>query len=310
MMSQAKTAAPAITTPRLNYRLRGQIVAYLFMLPALLIFALLRWYPTIITIVNSFQSVKLVGDSTWVGLRNYTRMLADPIFATAWGNVAAFAVLSILIGFMVPVILALMLHETHGFVAALVRGLVYVPTLIPIAIALLVWRQIYAPDGGMLNSFLGLAGIPAQLWLQNPALVKPAIIVIATWLGAGTTILIYVSVLQEIPVEIYEAAELDGFSIWDRIWYIALPLMRTRMQMMLVLQVIVVAQMFNEPYILTSGGPANSTVTPVLMIFRTAFDRSDFGLASAWSVSMLAILSAFSILYVVLTMRRGASAGR
>lgn len=259
----------------------------------------------ILTVVNSFQRVKLTGGSTWIGFNNYIRMFHDPNFVTAWQNVAGFVILSILIGFMVPVIFSLMLNETRGLMAAIVRSLVYVPTLIPIAIALLVWRHIYYPEaGGILNTILGLIGIPPQMWLQNPLLVKPALIVIATWLGAGSTILIYVAALQEIPTEVYEAAELDGFSIWHRIWYIALPLISSRMQIMLVLQVIFVSQMFAEPFILTQGGPANLTITPVQMIYRIAFDRADFGLANAWSVSMLVILSVFSVVYVWLSGRR------
>jgi multiple sugar transport system permease protein len=168
----------------------------------------------------------------------------------------------------------------------------------------LVWRQIYAPDGGVLNSLITSIGLPAQLWLQNPDLVKPAMVVIMTWLGAGASMLIYISALQEIPNEIYEAAEMDYCSPWRRVRYITLPLLRSRMLIMLVLQIIAVMQVFTEPYILTSGGPANASVTPVLEIYRTAFERSDFGLASAWSVSLLVVLSLFSVVYVRLSNQR------
>jgi multiple sugar transport system permease protein len=175
--------------------------------------------------------------------------------------------------------------------------------LIPIAVGLIVWRQIYAPEGGILNSLLAVVNIKPQLWLQNPLLAKPALIVIMTWIGAGGSTLLYLYALREIPTEIFEAAELDGFSVPQRIFYIALPLLRSRIQIMLVLQIISVSQVFTEPFILTNGGPANSTTSPVLEIYNTAFTRTDFGLASAWGVSMLVALSAFSILYVIFSSR-------
>lgn len=303
-MIQAKLPAKAIEAPRISYRFRSQVVAYLFLAPALLIFALTAWYPLVLTVINSFQFVKLTGGSTWVGTHNYVRMFGDPLFLKAWENIGIFILLSIVMGFMVPVILALMLNEMRGFVAGLVRSFVYMPALIPIAIALLVWRQIYAPDGGILNSIIGMVGIEPQLWLQTPSLVKPAMVVIMTWLGMGGTILIYLAALQEIPTEIYEAAELDGFSILQRIWFITLPLIRSRMQVLLILQIILVSQIFNEPFILTSGGPANASLTPVVQIYTIAFNRTDYGLAAAWSVSMLVILSIFSAVYVWLSQRR------
>lgn len=310
MIEQINVSTKAVTkssAPKTSYRLRSQIVAYLFLLPALLVFTFVNWYPMAITVINSFQKVTLTGATTWVGFHNYARMFGNPMFVTAWKNVLGFAILSILIGFMVPVVLALMMNELRGALSGFFRGIVYLPVLIPIAVALLVWRHIYNPDAGILNSALKAVGIPGQLWLQNPALAKPSIVVIMTWLGAGSTVLIYLAALQEIPTEIYEASEVDGFSILQRIWYLTLPLISTRMVILLILQLIAVAQVFTEPFILTQGGPANSTFTPVLEIYRTAFDRSDFGLAAAWSVSMLVILGAVSTLYVWLQYRRQSS---
>ena len=296
----------AITTPgtpkptRQRFKWREQGVAYLFLLPALLVFTLVTWYPIINTILYSFQKVNLNGFQRWVGFANYTRMFGDPIFYTAWQNTIVYVVLSLVMGAMVPIALALMINEMRGL-APVFQNIVYVPTLIPIAVGLIVWRQIYAPEGGILNSLLKLVNLPTQLWLQDPLLAKPALIIIMTWIGAGGATLLYLYALREIPTEIFEAAELDGFSVMQRIRYIALPLLRYRIQIMLVLQIITVAQVFTEPFILTNGGPANSTTSPVLEIYDAAFTRTDFGLASAWGVSMLVALAAFSILYVVFT---------
>ncbi len=283
-------------------KVQEQIYAYLFLFPALVLFALFSWYPILKTVLYSFQKVGLRGPAGWVGFLNYVRLSGNPAFAVAWKNVLEFVILSVIFGFVVPIILALMINEMrrYGYVFQVIT---YLPTLIPVAIALLVWRFIYSPDG-ILNSFLEVIGLSPQLWLQNPKLVKFSLIVIMTWLGAGGSVLIYLAALKEINVEIYEAAELDGFSPWRRIIHLTLPLIRTRMAIMLVLQIIFVSQVFTEPFILTMGGPGNSTLTPVLEMYRAAFERSDFGLASAWSVSLLVVLGVFSAIYVWLS-RRG-----
>ena len=281
-------------------KLWNQVTAYLFLMPALLIFAVFNWNPIVRTVIYSFQKVGLRGPTGWVGFQNYVRMFGNPVFAIAWLNVFEFVLLSIVFGFMVPIMLALMIKEMRRF-GSIFQVITYIPTLIPVAVALLVWRMIYYPEGGALNSILKVVNLPPQLWLQNAKIVKFALILIMTWMGVGSSILIYLAALNEINTEIYEAAEMDGVSPWQRIYYLTLPLLKSRMAIMLVLQVIFVAQVFTEPFILTTGGPGNSTVTPVLQIYRTAFENSDFGLASTWSVSLLVVLGTFSVLYVWLT---------
>jgi multiple sugar transport system permease protein len=301
MTTAMKATITAETTkPRRKINWQKQGIAYLFLLPALLAFTLVTWYPILNTIVYSFQKVNLGGVQGWVGFSNYTRMFGNPIFYKAWENTLIYVLLSLVMGAMVPIILALIINEMRGL-STIFQTIVYLPTLIPIAVGLIVWRQIYAPEGGILNSLLILLNIEPQLWLQDPVLAKPALIIIMTWIGAGGATLLYLYALREIPTEIFEAAELDGFTVFQRIRYVAIPLLKNRIQIMLVLQIITVSQVFTEPFILTNGGPANSTTSPVLEIYNAAFTRTDFGLASAWGVSMLVALSIFSVLYVIFT---------
>jgi multiple sugar transport system permease protein len=292
----AATTEQTTTRKRINWRKQG--VAYLFLLPALIVFSIVTWYPILNTILYSFQKVNLAGPQGWVGFANYVRMFGNPIFYKAWENTLIYVLLSLVMGAMVPIVLALIINEMRGL-STFFQTIVYLPTLIPIAVGLIVWRQIYAPEGGILNSIMQMLDLPTQLWLQDPDIAKPALIVIMTWIGAGGATLLYLYALREIPTEIFEAAELDGFSVFHRVIYIALPLLSPRIQIMLVLQVITVAQIFIEPFVLTNGGPANSTLSPVLEMYNIAFTRTDFGLASAWGVSMLVALSAFSVLYVI-----------
>lgn len=282
-------------------RWNEQIAAYLFLLPALVLFALFAWWPIINSVLLSFQSVKLNGESTWIGLKNFERMFADPVFGISWRNSFEFAFLSILIGFFVPVIVAILVNEMR-YAKGFFRLVYFLPSVIPPLIATLVWKLIYEAEGGLLNSFLIQLGMATRdrppLWLQDPNLVKPAMLVIMTWAGFGGTVLIYLAGLQDLPVELYEAAEIDGASPLQRVRSITLPHLLPTMLVLLILQFIGVMQLFLEPFVLTSGGPANRTVTPVLTIYRKAFLNGDFGLASAWSVLLIIVLAILSIVYL------------
>jgi multiple sugar transport system permease protein len=154
------------------------------------------------------------------------------------------------------------------------------------------------PDNGFLNALLSLFGIPTQAWLQDIRLVKPAMILMLTWANFGSTLLIYLAALQDIPAEYYEAAEIAGANPLQRILYITLPQLYRTMGITFVLQIIAVVQIFTEPFLLTQGGPGTATLTPVLVIYRTAFLNGDFGLASAWSLSLVVILTIFSLIYL------------
>src|SRR5689334_14446739 len=204
MTSTTITARTEVRAPvrRRGINWRGQGLAYLFLLPALAIFTLVTWYPIINTVIYSFQKVNLNGFQGWVGLNNYERMFGNPIFYTSWQNTLVFVFLSLIMGFAVPLALALIINEMRGL-SNVFQVIVYLPTLIPIAIALKVWGQIYSPSGGFLNSLIGLINIPPQLWLQDSFLSKPALIVVMTWVGMGGSTLLYLYALREIPTELF-----------------------------------------------------------------------------------------------------------
>jgi multiple sugar transport system permease protein len=300
---------PALIEPRSReawwrrIRWGNQLAAYSFLAPALVIFTVFAWLPILKTIIFSFQNVNINGESTWVGLDNIHRMLIDPALGVAWQNVAQFASLSIMMGYFVPIFVAIMVNEMRRG-KAFFRLVYFLPTVIPITISLLIWRLIYKPDGGVLNAVLGLVSVPPQSWLQDARLAKAAIILILTWANFGGTLLIYIAALADIPTDYYEAAELDGATPFQRIRSITLPQLYPTMVMTFILQVIAVAQIFTEPFLLTQGGPGTATLTPVLVIYRKAFQNGDFGLASAWSLSLIIILGIFSAVYLRFTRRR------
>ncbi|MBZ0296601.1 MAG: sugar ABC transporter permease, partial [Anaerolineae bacterium] len=188
---------------RISY-LSKQFTAYIFLLPAILVFAYFAWYPIVKAVEMSFQDVSLAGESTWVGLDNYRLMLKDPAFEIAWRNSLQFAGWSILLGYLLPVALAVLIREMR-FARGFFRIVYFLPTVVPGAIAIIIWRFIYDPDAGLLNEVLMQFGIARQYWLNDASLVKPAIVAMMTWGSFGATALIYLSTLQEIPSELYEA---------------------------------------------------------------------------------------------------------
>ncbi|HRL12216.1 MAG TPA: sugar ABC transporter permease [Aggregatilineales bacterium] len=308
-MSMPFTSNRAPATPRSRWpriKWRQQIIAYAFLLPALIAFAIFAWWPILNSIIMSFQQVNLMdaSASTWVGLRNFERMLADPTFAASWRNSLEFTLLSIVIGFFVPVFVAILVNEMR-VAGGFFRIVYFLPSVIPPLIAILVWKLIYSPQpGGLLNQVvIGLGGI-RQGWLQDPALVKPSILVIMTWGGFGSTMLIYLAMLQDLPVELYEAAEIDGATPLHRIRHITLPYLRSTMLVLLIVQVLGLVQIFIEPLVLTQGGPGQATMTPVFTLYRKGFLNGDYGLAAAWSVLLMAVLGVLSMIYLWATRSR------
>jgi len=275
-----------------------QIIAYLFLLPALITFALFAWYPILKAIEMSFHDVSMGGAAVWKGLGNYELMFKDPAFGIAWRNSFEFAGWSLLLGFAIPIGVAMFVREmrhAQGFF----RIVYFLPTVVPSAIAVIIWRFMYDPDGGILNELIGSFGTDRMMWLTNPALVKPSLVMMMTWGSFGATALIYLSSLQEIPSELYEAAELDGAGPMGRIWNITMPHLYPVISTLFILQVLSVVQVFTEPFLMTNGGPGRETLTPALNIYNRAFIRGNLGYASAWSVSMIVVLLIFSIIYRV-----------
>lgn len=246
------------------------------------------------------QQTNLVDPPTWVGLENFQYLFADPLLWTTLRNTAWFVVLALVFGFPVPVALALIGSEMRRL-GGTFRVLVYLPVVVPPVVALLLWKWFYDPDFGLFNQVLGLVGLGPFPWLQSAVTSMPSLVLAATWAHAGGTVLIYLAALAGIPTELYEAAEIDGASIWRRVWHVTLPQLRGVLLLMVLLQVIGTFQVFTEPFILTDGGPEDSTVTILLLIYRYAFLNGDYGTAAALSILLAAALAALSAVYLRLT---------
>lgn len=284
------------------WRRSGSLGTALIAVPMVATFALFSWWPMMRGIVGSFQSTNFV-TTAWVGLENFTRVLSDPVLWQAVTNTAYFTLLAALIGFPVPILIATIIAEMRR-ARQISSVLVFLPVIIPPVVSILLWKTFYSPDAsGLFNSVLSWVGIGPLPWLQSSAMAMPSIVLQATWAGVGATTVIYLATLMTIDTQLYEAAEIDGASIARRFWHITLPQLRGLLLLMFLLQLIGTFQVFTEPFLMTNGGPNNATITIMMLIYRYAFINGEFGMATALSLMLAAVLAVLSIAYLLATRR-------
>jgi multiple sugar transport system permease protein len=279
----------------------GGLTTFLFLLPLLVVFGAFSWYPIARTVVMSFQHTNLVEAPTWVGLDNFRAVWNDPQFPTAVKNTAYFALLALIFGYPIPLAAAVLMSEARRG-RGLYSALAYLPVVIPPVVAVLLWKTFY--DGGsvgVFNTVLGWIGLGPYPWLQSQSWAMPSLVLEATWANAGATVIIYLAALTGVNPELYEAASVDGARLWRKVWHVTLPQIRGVLLVTLILQIIGTAQVFLEPFLFTSGGPANATLTVLLLIYDYAFGNSlggDYGMATALSLMLAGFLALFSLVYL------------
>ena len=296
------------TRPRKSIRTwmrGGGLSTLLFLLPMLIVFVFFSWSPILQSIVMSLQKTNLI-ETSWVGLDNFQHVFADPRLPKAVLNTLYFAGLALVFGFPVPILLAVLMSEVRRG-KGLYSALAYLPVVVPPVVAVLLWKFFFdASPTGVFNTFLSWVGLPPQPWLQDTATAMPSLVLEATWAGAGGSVIIYLAALVSVPPELYDAAEVDGASIWRKIWHVTLPQLRTVIFVMLILQIIGTSQVFLEPFLFTAGGPNNATITVLLLIYQYAFGTSlgsHYGEATALSLMLAAFLALLSFAYFKLTNR-------
>ncbi len=292
-----RTTAQARSRRPLRRRVREAWSGHAYLIGAVLCFGFFSWYPMVREFIMSFQRTRR-GVTTWVGWQNYLRMWHDPSFFAAWRNTALFTVLALLFGYALPFLIAVLLNEFRHAQGYL-RALVYLPVMLPPASALLLFRYAYDPSGaGILNYLLHSAHLPTSQWTQSTTTAIPSLVIASTWMNMGSAILIYLAALQNVPGELYEAAELDGAGLLRRIWTVTVPQTRLILSLMFLLQVVATMQLFIEPLILAGGaGVEDSTTSVVYLMYQHAFRQNDLGGAAALGVMLLVVLAGFSALY-------------
>lgn len=272
--------------------------AWLIMLPGLILMTFFVWEPLLESIRMSFYETQNVELVKFIGLKNFISIMTKSNFLQALYNTFSYTFWSLLIGFFLPIILAMLIGETlraKGFF----RTAAYLPNMLPGLAVIILWSAFFSGGkSGVLNILLSKIGISAQTYLTDSNLVRPIIIAISTWKGAGATALIYMASMSSINSELYEAAVIDGAGVWNRIFHILLPSIKKLAATLLILQIISVFQIMYEPMVLTKGGPDNASLSMMQLMWQYAFGGSmDYGKASATAVVVTIILLIMTAIY-------------
>ncbi len=260
---------------------KANVPGWLLLVPSLFLFFYLVWRPIFIGITYSFFDLKGFNPDSFVGIRNYQRVIMDTEFLKTLKNSAVYVLWSLIIGLPLPILCAIMLHEMISLKQYFKIAL-YLPAVIPAVANSLLWTNIYAADeSGLLNMLLSNFGIGVQPWLNSETMVIPLIIVSMTWQGFGGTILYYLATLQSVNTELYEATRLDGAGFLQRARHVIVPHLTPIILLMTIKQMIGVFQTLDGPMVMTDGGPNGASTTLALTAYKYAFrfDRADEALA-------------------------------
>ncbi len=271
--------------------------AYWFLLPAMVFFVLFYALPLYRGFQISLTHFSPLGASVPVGWDNYTRAFNDPLFGQTMMNAAAFTALSLAFGFWPPILLSVFLNElTIG--KNFLKFLYLLPFILPAVPAANLWRWIFDEGYGVLNALLQRATGQPDLqigWLTDPRWALLSIVLMFVWKNTGWFMMIYLASLQNMPDELYEAAEIDGAGPWHKFFSVTLPYLRPVMGILLIIQVLTTFQVFTEVFVMTRGGPMHATEVIGTYIYKTAFGAMDLGYASAMAMLMFAVLFLFSM---------------
>lgn len=289
-MAQAKLTGTAALTAKMGHPLRNEGGwAWIFVLPALFIIGLFSLVPTVGSFMLSFASWDLLGVPRWVGVNNYTALLADPLFYDVMGNTFYFVILYLLLDMTVALGLALALNQRIKGIG-LFRTAYFLPVVTSMVAVSIVWEWIYDPRYGSLNAILAWFNIPGVHWLSDPRFALPSLVVVSVWKSLGYNMVLFLAGLQAIPPEYTEAASVDGASGWTRFTRITLPMLGPTLLMVGILSTIRAFQTFDAVYMLTHGGPRRATTVVVYWLFQNAFTYFKLGKASALAYILFAIL--------------------
>lgn len=280
---------------------KKDLAGWLVMLPTIILFAFFVWEPLIESIRLSLYTAKGIRLDEFVGFDNYVKVVNHPDFFAAFRNTFTYILSSLVIGFLVPIIMAILISETVHLKSIFKVG-VYFPNIMPGMATVMIWEYFFRPGKtGVLNILLSKIGIEPMIWLTNPKLTIPLIILTLTWRSAGSTALIYMAGIGSINPELYEAATLDGAGIRQRIRYITIPNIFSLGKTLLILQIIAVFQILYEPLVMTNGGPNNASISIMQLVYNYAFRDFNYPSAAALSVMICIILVLLSGLYFKIT---------
>ena len=287
----------------------GGLAPWCFLAPYLLVFLGFFLLPALWSAVVSLTDWKIVGTPRFVGLKNYARLFGDPLFFTALKNTLVYTVVIVPLTALVGLGLALLLNQPlRGRVAT--RTAVFASYVVMVSVVGIIWRWVLDPTGaGIVNYYLGKLGVGALPWLAAPETAMLSIIIATMWWTAGYNMVMYLAGLQDIPETVREAAHIDGASPWQEFRHVTLPMLRPVTFFVVVMSIAKSFQVFGQVFVMTQGGPSNSTLTIVQYLYVVGFTWFEMGYAAAIAYALFALLLVVTIVQFRMATREGGSAG-
>ncbi|MDQ0917257.1 multiple sugar transport system permease protein [Paenibacillus sp. V4I5] len=270
-------------------------MGYLFITPTILLFIIFTIIPVIMAFYLSFTNYDIVSKNDFVGLDNYKRLVEDNIFWTTLKNVLFYSVLYIPLNIAISLSMALLFMRSH-FGVKLFRTAGYLPTLTSGVAAATVWIWLLNPEFGIVNDILSKFGITGPSWLAEMPYAMLSIVFVTLWQSVGANMIIYLAGLNGVPDHLYESAKLDGANAWQSFRYITWPVLRPTTFFVSTMAIIGALQLFDQAFVLTKGGPANSTKTTVYHIYQQGFNQLQMGYADAMAFALSIIILVFSLI--------------
>ncbi len=279
----------------------------LFVVPFLAVYLWLLIWPLIAGIGLSLFKADLFGGREFVGFENFARLMRDDVFLQSVANTFYFVLLTVPPLTVIPLVLALLLNRSDR-TAAFFRGVFFSSSVLSVTIVTLVWRMILMSDGGLLSNLGVMIGTGRVHFLNDPNLVMVGMAIITVWWSLGLPMMLYLSALQQVPKDLYEAAALDNSSWWRTLWSITLPSLSRTVILVAIFEAVLQFQLFGQPQLLTQGGPNGASRPMVLFIYEIGFRRWDIGYAAAASQILFAIILIATLIQYYVTSRRSVRA--
>ncbi len=293
-MTTTTAAVPARRRGR-SFMFERRLAAYLFVLPSLLFLAVFVVYPIVSAFYLSLHRYDLIQAPIWDGFNRYALLYEDTRFFKALGNTFMFAVMTVPTGTVLSLLLAVLINQPLRAIYFF-RTAYYLPVVTSFVAVSFIWLWIYEPQFGVLNQILETLGLPTFAWLRDPSTSLLSIAILSVWKNAGYNMIIFLAGLQGIPQYLYEAAEIDGANAVQRFRHITVPMLAPTTFFVFVVYFIGALQMFAQAWILTQGGPLDSTLTVVYLIYQNGFEFLKMGTASAMSVILFLFIAVITLI--------------
>lgn len=272
-----------MTSPRNKSRSwnKQRRAAFFFLLPSMLVLTLFVFWPILNSLWLSFHHWSLLdADHSFAGLSNYTKLMQDERFWNSVRQTIYFTAGSVPLGIVLSLLLALLCNQPLKGMSFF-KAVYFLPVITSFAVISIIWSFLMDPDIGLLSYYLKMIGFPANGWLRSATWAMPAVIMVAIWKNVGFNMVIFLAGLQSISVSLYEAAKIDGANAFQRFWRVTVPSLRHTLMFVFIISIIASFQVFDQVYVMTRGGPLNSTETIVYYIYHQGFELLDMGYASA-----------------------------